>query len=382
MRRKLVFYASAKDWNSESPVGSHGYAREFLRQGWTVVFISVNLTPWHRLLARDRDAYHRRIEICNQGGRWSEGRRLLEYVPWSLVHCKWLPKYWQKFDLGRFERDMKRHRISDSPAIVWVDTPEFGCLFDQYPNAKHIFRVADKNRFFSGVTKQLMKYQIETARAADTLIVTSFALEDEMKSQGLHNVLRVENAVDRTRFLSTKPRKKPPEYTQLEEHPIALYVGEIQTWFDLEMLKHTALKLPKVNFVIIGKVNIDISLVTGIKNIIFLGPRDPNTIIDYMEFADIGIIPFERSEFVDAINPVKYYEYIACGLPVVSSRSYEFEKLRLPVFIADHPEDFSGQVELALHTTQEEREHLRKLAHENTWSQRWRKIMNSIEPEE
>lgn len=372
-----VVYASAKPWNSFTPVGSHGYAREFVRQNWCVAFLSTNITPWHRFLSRDKHLYMLRKAVHDNVGVWHEDNKLWEYVPWSLFHQKWSPRNWLKYDLGDFKRAFEYNHINTSPNIVWVDTPEYGVLFSMFPQSVKILRVADKNQFFQGTTKKIINYQFELAKQADLLLVTSFALEEEMLARGLNNVWRIPNGVEKSRFYCNITPKKPNEYYNLAGK-IAVYAGEIQTWFDLELMKQVAQSNPSVNFIIIGKPKIDISEVDKINNLKFLGEKPPQDMLDYMSFADVGIIPFIKSEFVDAINPVKYYEYLACGLPVVSTYSYEFEKLKEPIFLAKTPLEFTDMLNRALALDVKTRESLREKAKEYSWSKRWQDVMSIL----
>ena len=370
MGKKSVVYATSICWNTTYPVGSHGYAREFLRQGWKVAFLSTPITPWHRLLSKDQESYKNRKIIHNQGGEWKEDGVLWEYVPWTLLPSKKWPHVWDMFGLGDLTRAIGRQKAFHHPDVVWIDTAEYGKLFERFPNALKIFRVVDKMSFFRGITDSFMKYQMKTARKADLVIATSFILEEELKASGLTNVLRVPNGVEINRFQMTAPPPVPDEYKTIEK-PIVVYAGAIEEWFNLPLLVDAAKRLPHVSFVIIGGVGIDTASAKGIPNLIFLGKKNPDLITRYMYHADVGMIPFQTSDFVHAINPIKYYEYTACGLPVVATSSYELERLGEPVFLANDGVAFAAQIQQALRLPKQDLSALRNRVFNVSWSKRW-----------
>lgn len=374
--RKNIIYATSNYWHTTYPVGSHGYAREFLRQGWHVAFLSTPITPWHRFFSHDKELYYQREKNHKYGGVWQEDGHLLDYVPWSLLPSKKFPGKWVSFDCGRLACVLKRNGFCD-PRVVWIDTAEYGALFSRFPDALKIFRIVDRVQFFRGSTTTLMDYQMEVAKQADLVIATSFSLESDLNEAGLNNVLRVPNGVELDRFQFQEPPERPQEYKAIKT-PIALYVGAIEEWFDLPLLARTAKLLPDVTFVVIGDVRIDISIAEDVSNLLFLGRRNPMLVDSYMYHADVGLIPFRHSELVDAINPVKYYEYVACGLPVVATDSYELRSFGEPILLATGEKDFAEKIQQGLHMDKPEKEELQNRVRNCSWTKRWDLIRESL----
>ena len=375
--QKTVYYGSSKLWSSNSPVGSHGYTKEFSKNDWQVAFLSPNITPYHRFLTKNKVLFQERNQIHKCGGKWYEDHRIWTYVPWSLVSSKQFPKNWLSFSLNDFEKALKRNNISGSPDIIWIDNPEFGQLFYKYPSAKHVIRIADMNQYFKEFSSKLIAIQVQLAKMADLVIVTSHALKNEMEKFEIPNLVRVPNGVDLERFQPNQIPDKPEEFLRMTG-PIALFVGMIEDWFDAELLSEVALKLPEVNFVLIGECKINTISLEKLSNVYMLGSKSPAKVPSYMYHSNIGIIPFKQNDFCNAINPVKYYEYIACGLPVVATTSLEFQMLGEPVYLASNAQEFSIGIKKALGERSSLREHLREIAKEMSWEKRWNTIMKNL----
>ncbi len=86
------------------------------------------------------------------------------------------------------------------------------------------------------------------------------------------------------------------------------------------------------------------NLFSGIENIYLLGPRPYSEIPAYLQWADVGLIPFSTDmrykKLVDGINPIKLYEYFAAGLPVISSAWVEIQSIKSPAMLYSSQEQF------------------------------------------
>lgn len=84
---------------------------------------------------------------------------------------------------------------------------------------------------------------------------------------------------------------------------------------------------------------------------------------------DVCLIPFLQGEFADTINPVKLYEYLALGKPVVAYHMRELERYKDIIYLSDDKEEFLSNVEKALHERDNGITRLRKdVARNNDWT--------------
>jgi len=134
--------------------------------------------------------------------------------------------------------------------------------------------------------------------------------------------------------------------------------------------------LPEISFVIVGPVTRVVEPLSALDNVFLLGPRPYGDIPAYLQHADVGIIPFRHDRMVDSIHPIKLYEYLAAGLPVVATRWREIEAMQAPVALAER-EGFVETIRLVIQSVSESgmsAEQRREFARNNSWNQRYEQI--------
>ena len=80
-------------------------------------------------------------------------------------------------------------------------------------------------------------------------------------------------------------------------------------------------------------------------------PKQYAQVPAYLQHADVGIIPFDvarHPELVNGIHPLKLYQYLACGLPVVATAWQELESLNSPAHLSHTPDQFVASLQQAL----------------------------------
>ena len=97
------------------------------------------------------------------------------------------------------------------------------------------------------------------------------------------------------------------------------YVGAIRDIIDEKLIIDIAKKFPNDKIFLIGPILYNFKILKEYKNIIFLGKKKHNQIANYLNDFHIGIIPYKVNNFTNSINPLKIYEYVSAGLPVIST---------------------------------------------------------------
>lgn len=204
------------------------------------------------------------------------------------------------------------------------------------------------------------------------VIVTSRTLYVH-KHRENENCILVPNGVTYENFL--EPRTKPTEH-QLLNGPIIGYVGAIAHWFDQELVAKIAEQNKNWNIVLVGTVYTDVSLLERYSNIYLLGRREYEEVPAYMQHFDVGIIPFKMTDLIVNCNPIKYYEYISAGLPVVSVPMPELMEEPYVRLAASH-EQFSSAINELLNGPKTKVDIA--FLESNSWSQRTQQIIEFIE---
>ncbi len=206
-------------------------------------------------------------------------------------------------------------------------------MLDLVPHRLSCYRIADRLDKFSGIPSNVGQLQKELIRRVDFVLATSRSLWEWALSVREDEVYYLPNGVSGIFF---EDRKALPDDFPADGKPVAVYAGSIDTRFDLDLLTYAVQKLKDIHFLIIGPLNSK-ELKTGLQklqledNFTWLGPRDYLKLPVYLQGSAVGLIPFKRSELTEAVNPIKYYEYLASGLPVVAPPLRELKEMGGPL---------------------------------------------------
>jgi glycosyltransferase involved in cell wall biosynthesis len=167
----------------------------------------------------------------------------------------------------------------------------------------------------------------------------------------------------------------PPNDMIKVKKPIIGYIGAIRDWLDTELIELIATRRKDWNIVLIGNVgdgnNAGIERLRKLSNVHFLGEKIYHDLPKFIYHLDVCLIPFRKTPLIDATNPVKFYEYLASGKPVVSTTMNDLLPYNRLCYLAENHEDFLKKIEIALN---EKDPQLAKdrvdFAKENTWKNR------------
>ena len=249
----------------------------------------------------------------------------------------------------------------DAPFDVLVQFPSWHAVTKRLPRARLIYDCIDDHARLPHVTAPLEADERALAQEASLCLATSETLRARLTSLGARTVLLAPNAA------------QPPDLEAWPHHRDAaiVYVGAIEAWFDFALLQAAALAVPEAQVRIIGACSVaPPPELSG--RIRFLGEHDHTSALRALRHARVGIIPFQRGALADAVNPVKAYEYLAAGLPVVMTTMGGAELANAPgVTIADSADTFAAAVARAYNETAEtERRAFAKWAESETWVSR------------
>jgi len=171
----------------------------------------------------------------------------------------------------------------------------------------------------------------------------------------------------------------PPEIAALPK-PVIGFFGLLADWVDLDMIGALARARPQWSFVLVGKIQIDLQPVRNLKNVHIVGQQPYSDLPRYCRGFDVGLIPFRMNELTLCVNPLKLREYLAAGLPVVSTPLPEVVRYQGVVHIAVTKEGFLQEIEAALNerSVEQDRRRVEMMRHEG-WEARVEHMSNLIE---
>lgn len=260
--------------------------------------------------------------------------------PWVRSLNRWLLRY-------QVRRAMRQLRF-ERP-INWVFNPAAAVIAGSLGEEQLIYYCVDEYAAFSGVDRPaLAALERELLDKSGLVIVSSAALHESKRRRNPNTVL-VRHGVNWTHFRrALDPHTTAPPDVAALPGPILGYFGLIaDDWVDLALLAHVARRLPHASIVLIGKVTMDVSVLKQFSNIHLLGHRPYESLPAYCKSFDAALIPFPVTEVTRNANPLKAREYMAAGLPVISTALPEVEVLG-GCRIGHDADGFVAQIEAAL----------------------------------
>jgi glycosyltransferase involved in cell wall biosynthesis len=351
-----------------------------MQKGWRVCFLTTPISPLHQLRFHRDPAFRHKQDEWLEGGHFDFDRRLLAYTPYTTLPASRLPglrSTWVLRNWWRFCRPdpvaVLERRGFARPDVMIMDTPVLGAVWERLRRPRLFYRVVDLNDQHPNSSPALADEERRLARLAETVIYTSEVLEPYVVTLGARSSICVPTGVDVGHFAAVQPE---PEDLAALPGPRAIFVGTIAEWFDAELLRSAAERLPDVSFVLVGPRIGNAPPIPRLPNVHVLGARSYAHIPGYLQHCDVGLIPFRRGplgSFVDAINPLKLYEYLAAGLPVVASRSEHLMRLDSPAVLCSNQDEFAAAIERACKAPKPVAG-LRAFASSCDWSQRFARL--------
>jgi glycosyltransferase involved in cell wall biosynthesis len=201
--------------------------------------------------------------------------------------------------------------------IFWYYTPmALGFTSHLEPDVC-IYDCMDELKSFRFAPPQLMPREIELLARSDAVFTGGQSLF-EAKESCHYNP----SSIDRAHFEQARHLRgaADPADQQAIPTPRAGFFGVIDERMDIELLRAVAQQVPDVQFVMIGpSAKIDPSDLPKLPNLHWLGPKQYGDLPLYLAGWDCGIMPFALNESTRFISPTKTPEYLAGGMPVVST---------------------------------------------------------------
>ena len=237
-----------------------------------------------------------------------------------------------------------------------------------------IYDCMDDHGGFSNNADIILQSEEQLFREADLVITTSATLSEKVGKQ--RNNILIRNAADAEWFA-----QPPDTLAYSSERPVVGYFGAISEWFDMDLVIKSAEAYPEYDFVLVGSTFLcDTRKADKIDNIHFVGEVSYADLKGYLYAFDICLIPFKLIELIQCTNPVKLYEYLAAGKPVVTTDMPELRLIKEHVYLSQDTESFIANIRQAMES-KDEREGIasrQAFALGNQWGNRVEQLEESI----
>jgi glycosyltransferase involved in cell wall biosynthesis len=319
----------------------------------------------------------------------SSGIRELQENIWGITP-KTIPIYrsafiqnWNDQRLRKTIQGAGKSLKMNSP-ILWAFLPTAVKLVGTLKERLIVYHCVDEYSANPGVNSRVITdLEQEMLRKADVVFATSQPLQRSL--QKFHsNVTWIPAGVDEV-FFQKQNYPEPKDLAGIH-HPRIGFTGAISGYkVDIPLLIEASERYPEVSFVLIGPVGAgdpytDVSYLKKQANVFFLGPRKYEQLPEYLYHMDALMLPSAQTPSIRASFPVKIYEYLATGKPVIARKQETLMSFWSVIYLATSNTDFLDGIGQVLKDRDSNCAKARvKLAMQNTWNDRIRQISTVIE---
>jgi len=389
IRKRNVIIFSSIDWSTHWQL-HHQLATSLISDGNRVLFVentgvrSINIGDVGRLSER--------IHNWRKGMRGFfniDGSKLTIYSP-ILIPFPYskLSLFFNKriFNLSIF-RWIKVSNFSDPIVISFLPTPLIQSAIKSIDPKISIYYCANNMADSSISASQIRPYEDYFFGSVDIVFTAAYVIQEYAKSFS-EKVFYFPPGIDFDKFeKALKSKKGIPNDLSGITKPVIGYVGALGRVFDQELLCALADECSDSNIVLIGPKYTDTTFLEGKSNIVFLGTRPHDQLPYYIKGFDVGIVPYICNDFTEGVYPSKLNEYMAMGIPSVSTNLREVREFKETygeaTIIANSTEEFIEAVKLSIvekNNTSFADQRI-KAAKTNSWESRFKGISSIIEKE-
>jgi glycosyltransferase involved in cell wall biosynthesis len=298
-----------------------------------------------------------------------------------------LPRGLNSKETAALQRCMLQSAIGENRVqhyIAWYYTPMARDFAAGLSPRVTVYDCMDELSAFAGAPPAMQLNEKKLFEEAD-LVFTGGASLFESKRKRHPSVHLFPSSVDVNHFARARTHKDEPADQAQVRRPRLGYAGVIDERMDLDLLREVAARRPEWQLVLLGPVvKIDPASLPKASNIHYLGMKHYAELPAYMAGWDIGMLPFALNESTRFISPTKTPEYLAAGLPVLSTPIRDvinpYGELGL-VGIANGPQEFISVAERLMDgpVSTGVRASIDKFLSQSSWNKTWSDMNKLIE---
>jgi len=310
------------DWDTELWTNQHHLMSRLARENRVLFVESLGLRR-PQLAGRDVKRILRRLRRGLQRPRPADGLHVLSPLVIPLHRFAAVRRLNRRLLPFLVRRAAKRLGI-ERP-LLWAYVPQAEALLETLDPSIVVYHCVDDIAAQPGIDGASFRAAEERfASRADLVLASAPSLAGRMRELN-GNVLFAPNVADTGLFATAlEPGAVDPGLDALPRPRIVFTGAVVATKLDVPLLAELARARPGWSFALVGPVGVgdprtDVSALAAEPNVHLLGGRRYDELPAVLRGADAGLIPYARNELTDGIFPMKVYEYLAAGLPVVAT---------------------------------------------------------------
>jgi teichuronic acid biosynthesis glycosyltransferase TuaH len=309
-----------------------------------------------------------------------------------LTPTKWFPnsvllgRAWNEKHLQRQIKQALRD-LNWVPTHLWVNQHEAVHLLGEGIAPKTIYDITDDWTKFSGNQSQLeqtIKQDATLCKSSDHVIVCSQQLfDDKSKLVDAERLHLIPNGVHINHY-ETVTNTSLPVHTLAQNwtKPVFGYTGTIHSdRVDVNLIAATAQAYPSATIAMVGPNLLEQSdqhVLDQFSNIVFTGSQPYVDLPDIMRSFDVCMVPHLVTPFTESLNPIKLWEYLAAGNPIVSTNVAGFRDFPELLFVSRTHDDFRENLSVALSADKSAANERQDVAKLHSWDSRLHDVMRVL----
>lgn len=379
--QSIIIFSTA-DWDTPFWTNKQHMACQFAQNGYKVLYVdSLGL---RKPSLKKRDAWRIWKRLCKslplprqvQPNIW----RVSPFVlPW---HANATVRACNDFLLRATIRYHLRALGMERP-LIWTYNPVIADLCVTLPNCGIIYHCVDDLKAAPRIDATTVeKAEEKLGAVADLCFVTSPHLVAQMEPL-FPKVIYEPNVCDPAFF--TVNNVDIPEPLELRDipHPRLLFVGALSDYkVDFRLMEGLARRLPRMHWVLIGAVGEGQPDSQGpplLPNVHQLGPMPYNRLPEFMKHCDLAAMPFARNAYTDSMSPMKFFESLAAGLPVVATRLPALKEFETLYFAADDEASFAAHLQYVIDGERRDQDAIQLACDYYSWTSRFKRMQVAID---
>jgi glycosyltransferase involved in cell wall biosynthesis len=365
-RRRLILVFSVIEWDFRWQRPQQMITR--LRDnGYTILYVSVSVSPLKRS-----------VEDCSYAGEEVRISQLDHHIYRICLHSVKSLNIYSDLISGKdlqnmvLEAEYILKKLQPTSITYLVHFPGWWPVVEQLRTSMSgtlLYDCMDDHSGFNTSREGLVDIENALIKNADKVITSSVGIDARCRRLNL-NTTQIKNGTEFHHFFNAKRNGK---LDHLMTKPVIGYYGAISEWFDMDIIAYCARKRKSWHFVLIGSTfGADLLPLQGVKNVYLLGEQPYKDLPGYLAYFSVCTIPFKIIPLTTATNPVKFYEYMSAGKPVVSTKLPELSIYSELCRLSKTPEDFLAALDAAIIEKQTDKLVMQRqaFARENSWDKR------------
>ncbi|MBE7178965.1 MAG: glycosyltransferase [Mucilaginibacter polytrichastri] len=304
------------------------------------------------------------------------GKEVYVWHPPLMLPINWLPAAWHdrfiNWNVGRLVKGLRRvmHQLGmNKPLIINALNPVFGLpMLNRLNEYATLYYCFDEITAGSWISRHGSRYEPLYLKRVNAVITTSETLR-RSKAELQPNAFCVKNGVNFDLFHQARQFVNP----QSVDKPVVGYLGTADNRIDVDLVEYCVRTMPDVVFQFVGEIKEPqlTQRLAAYPNVTFTPPHQPAELPALLAQMKAAMIPFVCNAHTYTIYPLKINEYLAAGLPVVSTPFSLLGDFDGVIELADNPSAFASALRQALEDTNPQRLDDRiEMARSNSWAKR------------